>query len=96
MFCHHLYKLYPVGVSVVAGAWKGAPRARHLRFHTRAVRLAQEETAAGGFGCALLDNAHCGAIYTPAYFLGVGLLQGDALATATANLRQEWWTAYVG
>jgi hypothetical protein len=95
VFCHHLYKVYPVCVSALAGVWRAGPKGQHIRYHTRSVRLA-EETTASGLGCAILDNLHCGAVYTPAYFIGVGLLQGDSLASATANLHKEWWTTYVG
>lgn len=45
--------------------------------------------------CALLDNVHCGLLYIPAYFYGVGLLQGDGLSAVRANLRRQWLETYV-
>ena len=47
-------------------------------------------------GCALVDNAHLGLIYTPAFFLTVGPLQGHSLQSSAANLQAEWWNTYAG
>lgn len=41
--------------------------------------------------CSLLDNVHCGALYIPAYFVAVGLMQGGTYDTSVAALKREWW-----
>merc|ERR1712190_4379 len=46
-------------------------------------------------GCACTDNIHCLALYIPAYFLSVGILQGDSWKESRENLGREWITTYV-
>ncbi|KAH8096503.1 hypothetical protein JL720_3878 [Aureococcus anophagefferens] len=38
--------------------------------------LSRPSSRLHGAGCSLLDNAHCGLVYIPAYFFAVGALQG--------------------
>ena len=56
--------------------------------------LQSTESAAHAFGCAVVDTVHDGMLMIPAYFLGVGLLQGDTLAEGKANLRREWLNSW--
>ena len=82
-FLHILYQFY-TPVACFAAARIGAPRS------VQAIGSSQHAAA-----CALVDNAHNGAIYIPAYFLGVGLLQGQSLCEAWQALRSEWWETYL-
>jgi|EP00966_Prymnesium_polylepis_P286981 hypothetical protein len=56
--------------------------------------LQSTETSAHAFGCAVVDTVHDGTMMIPAYFLGVGMLQGDTLAEGKANLRKEWLNSW--
>eukprot|EP00438_Fugacium_kawagutii_P031277 Skav218649 [mRNA] locus=scaffold365:667850:669880:- [translate_table: standard] len=44
---------------------------------------------------AKVDNVHCGTIYIPAYFISVGLLQGDSFQKSKDNLMTEWSITYL-
>ena len=85
---------YPVVVraSAAAAIATAPPVAAAL---VQRLRLASTESTWHNLSCSVLDNIHCLTIYIPAYFLGVGLLQGDTLARAQRNLADEWWTSYV-
>ena len=85
-FLHFLFQIYPFAVFAAA---RTLPLGGPLRS-----RLLDERTLAHAHGCGWVDNVHNGAIYIPAYFLGVGLLQGDGLAESRDNLRAEWWPTY--
>ena len=50
--------------------------------------------ALGGL-CAVCDNIHDGTLMIPAYFLGVGMMQGDSFQQARRNLRAEWRSTYL-
>ena len=83
-FLHLLYQAYgPLVVVATSGLARG-PLRRRLR---------GPDSLLHSLGCSLVDNVHNGLIYIPAYFFGVGLLQGDTLSAAATNLRAEWWTA---
>mgnify|MGYP006090171947 FL=1 len=83
-FLHYLYQGYPVAV-----------RAFSRKFRPRlAESLANERSFSHAIGCACVDNVHNGALYTPAFFLGVGLLQGETLDMAMSTLRREWAETY--
>ncbi len=86
-FLHFLYQTYPLVVAAVASRSLagGSLLAR---------RLSNENSLAHSFSCAVVDNIHCGLIYIPAYFLGVGALQSDRFTESLANLKQEWVTTY--
>lgn len=81
-FLHYLYPCFPLVVNAAARLMP--PKALDGR------------SVAQGFGCALVDNVHCGVLYIPTYFVCVGVLQGDSLQDAQATLRREWLEAYVG
>ena len=85
-FLHYLYQGYPF--VVFAGA-------RRLPYPQLAKRMQVLDTPAHGLGCALVDFVHNNVIYIPAYFLGVGLMQGDSMSTSVDNLKNEWFTAGV-
>eukprot|EP00931_Biecheleriopsis_adriatica_P044827 TRINITY_DN25685_c0_g1_i1.p1 TRINITY_DN25685_c0_g1~~TRINITY_DN25685_c0_g1_i1.p1 ORF type:complete len:239 (+),score=19.34 TRINITY_DN25685_c0_g1_i1:39-719(+) len=87
-FLHFLYQCYPL---VVFAAASRLPISATLRSG-----LMKEGSTVHAFGTALTDNCHNGLIYTPAFFLGVGVLQGDSIQDSIANLMGEWWSAYVG
>ena len=53
------------------------------------------DSPAHGFGCAIVDFVHNNVIYIPAYFIGVGLMQGDTMKTSVDNLKCEWFTTGV-
>lgn len=80
-FLHCLYKTYPLVVAGV-GRLAGTPA------------LARETSTAHRVGCSLVDNAHCGLVYIPVYFLGVAGLSGDDADEARNALREEWATTY--
>jgi hypothetical protein len=83
-FLHVLFRTYP---HVVHALGTAIPRLSVLcNLKGRAHPMA----------CAMLDNIHIGLIYTPAYFLGVGLLSGQGKEAAVATLREEWWSGYCG
>ena len=56
--------------------------------------LSRPSSRLHGAGCSLLDNAHCGLVYIPAYFFAVGALQGQSPGQARAALGAEWATTY--
>ncbi len=87
-FLHFLYQGYPM----VVGAF-----ASRLLLPSSPVRhrLLDERTLAHALGCACVDTVHNGTIYIPAYFAGVGLLQGDSLGEALGALRREWAETFV-
>ena len=85
-FLHFLYQLYPVA-AMAGGRWL-------LPLGPLRTRLMQPDTLPHAHACAWVDNVHCATLYIPAYFFGVGCLQGDSVATSSANLRQEWWPTY--
>ena len=58
-------------------------------------QLQNTGSAAHAFGCAIADNIHDGSLMIPAYFLGVGMLQGDSFEKARTNLKTEWFTSYL-
>jgi hypothetical protein len=58
-------------------------------------QLLQENTFVHAHFCGWTDNIHCAVAYIPAYFVGVGLLQGDSLAATISNVRTEWWSTYL-
>ena len=82
-FLHFLYQTYPIAVSAVTS--RVLPLPSPLR-----AKLLDERTLAHAFGCSICDTVHNGSIYIPAYFIGVGLLQGDPLSEALAALKREW------
>jgi hypothetical protein len=83
-FLHFLYRTYPIVVANSARCfWQ--PIAR---------RLETPSSLAHCVGCGLVDNVHCGMLYIPAYFLGVGLLEGSTIQSARDGLRNEWWSTY--
>ena len=43
---------------------------------------------------AVVDTLHDGTLMIPAYFVVVGMLQGDTLAEGKANLRKEWLNSW--
>ena len=86
-FLHFLYQTYPF--AVVATARRLLPASSPLRG-----RLLDEATLSHSHACGWVDNVHCGVIYIPAYFWGVGLLQGDSVAETSANTLREWWPTY--
>lgn len=81
-FLHVLYQLYSPIVCTLA-----------TRLRAPAV-LRDVVSPQHAFACSLVDNAHCGAIYIPSFFLGVGLLQGQCLDEAFQTLQSEWWPTY--
>lgn len=83
---HFLLQYYPPMVRAVA---------RQLP-HTLPRRMATTGSFPHVFGCAIVDNIHCGLIYTPAFYLTVGPLQGDSYAASAASLRAEWASTYAG
>ncbi|KAH8096156.1 hypothetical protein JL720_3508 [Aureococcus anophagefferens] len=54
-----------------------------------------EGSSAHALGCSLADNVHDGSLMIPSYFVGVGLMQGDALDATLGNLRREWLASYL-
>ena len=84
-FLHFLYQCYPAVVTTTARL--GTPSAL-------ATRLLDRSSPAHSLACACVDNIHCGLLYIPAFFLGVGCLQGGTLADAKTNLKAEWWPTY--
>ena len=92
MYCggclHFLFRFYP---PIVYAAARRLPAGTALR-----QRLLSEGTTAHAAGCAIVDNIHCALIYTPAFFLAVGPLQGNSFATSLSTLRAEWWNTYMG
>lgn len=70
-FLHYLYRAYP---AVVAGVGRAVGRPA----------LARPTATAHRVGCSLVDNAHCGLIYIPVYFLGVAGLSGEDAGEAEA------------
>ena len=86
---HALYQTYSVAVWVSVAHAPGALLPLALR---RA--LYREKSMAHCVGCALVDNVHNGLVYIPAFFLGVGCLQGDGLHASRLNLLREWWPTY--
>ena len=56
--------------------------------------LSRPSSRLHGAGCSLLDNAHCGLVYIPAYFFAVGALQGQSPGQARAAFGAEWATTY--
>ena len=86
-FLHVLYQFYPLVV-------RGASRRLLPDGTTLQKKLLNETTLLHAHACAWVDNVHCGVIYIPAYFVGVGLLQGDSASESRANLRSEWWPTY--
>jgi hypothetical protein len=81
-FLHVLFRTYP---HVIHALGTAVPRLSALRnLGGRAHPMA----------CAVLDNIHIGLIYTPAYFLGIGLLSGQGKEVAVSTLREEWWSGY--
>lgn len=85
-FLHVLYQLYSPAVLFVAA---------RLPPSSLKQRLVDTSTLTHAFGCACVDNVHNGGLYTPAYFIGVGLLQGDGWHHAKDNLKAEWLTTYL-
>lgn len=83
-FLHFLYSCYPL---VLRSAARSAPAGLSKR-------LGDEASVAHAVGCGLVDNVHNGAVYIPAFFLGVGLLQGDTWEGVQASLRREWLETY--
>ena len=45
--------------------------------------------------CSMLDNVHCLVLYLPAYFWGIGFLQGRPLDQAHQKLLDEWTFSYL-
>ena len=45
-----------------------------------------------GLGSSFIDNAfHSPLLYIPAFYVSVGVMQGESLAAIEANLRGSWW-----
>lgn len=88
-FLHFLYQAYPVF------AMAGARRFLPASLHSLQGKIHSTKTLQHSFACALVDNVHCAIIYIPAFFLAVGLMQGDRLRKAIENLRQEWLVTYI-
>ena len=84
-FLHFLYQFYSPAVFAIS---KYLPLAMRLP-------LSRHDTMAHCLACACVDNIHCGSIYIPAYFISVGLLQGDSLEKSKDNLMTEWRTTYL-
>ena len=84
---HFLCQAFPLLVSA-------AGRRLPARFPL-AQQLQAPGSAAHAVGCAICDNLHDGSLMIPAYFLGVGMLQGEPLASARRNLMAEWRTTYL-
>jgi protein Mpv17 len=87
-FCNVLYQTYPHIVGFLA---------RRLTTATSTLRapLLRETSAMHNCSVSVVDNVHCGLIYLPSFFLGVGVLKGDTVDNSTANLRREWRDSYV-
>jgi hypothetical protein len=85
-FLHFLYRNYTPWILAAA---KNLPASSALRR-----RLADVSGKPHALACAVVDNAHCGLLYTPAYFIGVGALQGDSFAHSKDNLLAQWPTSY--
>lgn len=83
---HLLYQYYPTAVRM---AVRASPLPLPLR-----MRLTDGSSPAHALGCAVVDSAHNATMYIPAFFLGVGMLQGDKLADAAGVLRREWFETY--
>ena len=86
-FLHFLYQGYPLVV-------REAARRLLARGGPLQGKLGDTRTIAHAHACAWVDNLHCGVLYIPAYFLGVGYLQGDGARESIENLRKEWWATY--
>ena len=87
-FLHFLYRAYPAAVAAAARA--ALPAASPAR-----ARLLDETTFAHAHACGWVDALHCGALYIPAYFVGVGFLQGDEIDDATAALKGAWMETWL-
>ena len=86
-FLHFLYQAYPVVTIAVASR---LPVGKALRS-----KLLNVDTLPHAHACAWVDNVHCGSIYIPAYFMCVGLLQGDSASESAVNLRGEFLPTYL-
>lgn len=86
-FLYFLYQLYPVAVVAVASR---AP----AKFARWAEPMLRRDCRQHAFGCAVVDNLHCAVLYTPAYFLAVGVLEGERFADAARNLASQWAPTY--
>lgn len=84
---HFLCQIFPLVVSAVG-------RQLPARY-ALARQLQSTGSAAHAFGCAVCDNIHDGTLMIPAYFLGVGMMQGDSFQQARRNLRAEWRSTYL-
>ena len=73
----------PAGRSMAATSWPAL-----------GAQLQASESAAHAFGCALADTLHDGTLMIPAYFVTVGMMQGDTLPQVRANLRKEWLNSW--
>ena len=66
---------------------------RLLQFLPAAVRATPTRSA---FGAAVIDQTlHCPLIYTPAFYLCTGVLQGQSIASAAAELRSRYFDSTV-
>ena len=84
-FLHFLYQGYPLAVRAAS---------RRILSPRLQKRFADERSFTHAIGCALVDNVHNGAVYTPAFFLSVGMLQGESFEAAASTLRREWVETY--
>jgi hypothetical protein len=85
-FLHYLYRSYSI---VVLAAAKNLPFPANI-----AKQLSIPASTGHRLAKLVVDNAHCGLIYTPAFFIGAGMLQGGSFAEALATLNREWSFTY--
>ena len=86
-FLHVLYQGYPLVV-------RAAARRLCTTGGSLQVKLLNDSTLVHAHACAWVDNVHCAVLYIPAYFMAVGMLQGDKAADSLSNLQCEWWPTY--
>jgi protein Mpv17 len=85
-FLHYLYRSYSI---IVVAAAKTLPFPTNI-----AKQLAAQSSTGHLMAKTACDNAHCGLIYTPAFFIAVGVMQGETFAEANDNLNREWAFTY--
>ena len=83
---HYLYRSYSI---VVLAAAKTLPFSTNV-----AKQLASPASSTHIIGKTVCDNVHCGLIYTPPFFIAVGMMQGETFAEANETLNREWAFTY--
>jgi protein Mpv17 len=89
-FFHFLCQAFPPAVCAVGRALEASSARSGV-----GAALQVEGSSAHALGCSLADNVHDGSLMIPSYFVGVGLMQGDALYPTLRNLRREWLASYL-